>query len=389
MRRLPLRSPPRMRGKAKNRCRSCPLTRITPACAGKRSSHAPRACMYRDHPRVCGEKPVTLTSNGHIQGSPPRMRGKVAGVCACNVVQGITPAYAGKSKVFKNLIPTYEDHPRVCGEKCAFSFWSLFLLGSPPRMRGKGRCHHPVIFVDRITPAYAGKSLVIFTVVSFPQDHPRVCGEKKRLASCAQQAEGSPPRVRGKAIRIIRLSKRTGITPACAGKSSELTQRSGTNGDHPRVCGEKHKLTHDPVREGGSPPRVRGKVHLLTRFTPICRITPACAGKSNARPSPCGAGRDHPRVCGEKSTQPVHRDIIVGSPPRVRGKDLCDVVLRQQAGITPACAGKRLKRSHSIGHFSCILCLFHSVLHRASVSGGSRAGPCAPPCLPAQNAVPV
>jgi len=28
-------------------------------------------------------------------------------------------------------------------------------------------------------------------------------------------------------------------------------------------------------------------------------------------------------------------------------------------------------------------------LHRASVSGGSRAGPCAPPCLPAQNAVPV
>ena len=58
-------------------------------------------------------------------------------------------------------------------------------------------------------------------------------------------------------------------------------------------------------------------------------------------------------------------------------------------GITPAYAGKRLKRSHSIGHFSCILRLFHSVLHRASASGGSRAGPCAPPCLPAQNAVPV
>jgi len=28
-------------------------------------------------------------------------------------------------------------------------------------------------------------------------------------------------------------------------------------------------------------------------------------------------------------------------------------------------------------------------LHRASVSGGSRAGPRAPPCLPAQNTVPV
>ena len=56
MRRSPLRSPPRMRGKAKNRCRSCPLTRITPACAGKRTCTATRRCGNGNHPRVCGEK---------------------------------------------------------------------------------------------------------------------------------------------------------------------------------------------------------------------------------------------------------------------------------------------------------------------------------------------
>ena len=31
-----------------------------------------------------------------------------------------------------------------------------------------------------------------------------------------------------------------------------------------------------------------------------------------------------------------------GSPPRVRGKDLCDVVLGQKAGITPRVCGEKL-----------------------------------------------
>ena len=50
-------------------------------------------------------------------GSPPRMRGKVSGQRRFYGKAGITPAYAGKSKVF--LLSGYEvgDHPRVCGEK--------------------------------------------------------------------------------------------------------------------------------------------------------------------------------------------------------------------------------------------------------------------------------
>ena len=30
---------------------------------------------------------------------------------------GITPAYAGKSMYSTIFIPLYKDHPRVCGEK--------------------------------------------------------------------------------------------------------------------------------------------------------------------------------------------------------------------------------------------------------------------------------
>ena len=200
---------------------------------------------------------------------------------------------------------------------------------------------------------------------------------------------GSPPRVRGKAIGIVRDAEGDGITPACAGKSSARHWKRPATRDHPRVCGEKGKKPSQVTLEKGSPPRVRGKV--LHQRPELCShgITPACAGKRH----PCKVYRvavqDHPRVCGEKIITRARLTMWAGSPPRVRGKDCACHCLLLPYGITPACAGKRLKRSHSIGHFSCILCLFHSVLHRASVSGGSRAGPCAPPCLPAQNAVPV
>ena len=159
--------------------------------------------------------------------------------------------------------------------------------------------------------------------------------------------------------------------------------------DHPRVCGEKVSSTPAKAVAAGSPPRVRGKETRHFRLLLPSGITPACAGKRPFTPPPFCIVRDHPRVCGEKTELGRKNEQYQGSPPRVRGKAAFRRILESLRGITPACAGKRLKRSHSIGHFSYILCLFHSVLHRASASGGSRAGPCAPPCLPAQNAVPV
>ena len=159
--------------------------------------------------------------------------------------------------------------------------------------------------------------------------------------------------------------------------------------DHPRVCGEKHMIENSSEIPLGSPPRVRGKAFAADALDAAAGITPACAGKRSLPSEKRNPVGDHPRVCGEKDTAGSLDAVRVGSPPRVRGKDSESGSQSGTNGITPACAGKRLKRSHSIGHFSCILCLFHSVLHRASVSGGSRAGPCAPPCLPAQNAVPV
>ena len=70
----------------------------------------------------------------------------------------ITPAYAGKS--FSVRIPEYHraDHPRLCGEKRVSILMQKFEMGSPPPMRGKGCPRLDTCDIGRITPAYAGKS---------------------------------------------------------------------------------------------------------------------------------------------------------------------------------------------------------------------------------------
>ena len=180
-----------------------------------------------------------------------------------------------------------------------------------------------------------------------------------------------------------------GITPAYAGKRRRRRSISSVSRDHPRVCGEKGLLGDPAAPCRGSPPRMRGKGSSSGFQLRLLGITPAYAGKRQGLSALFVHIWDHPRVCGEKDLAGQQGSVRWGSPPRMRGKDLRHRHPAADGGITPAYAGKRLKRSHRIGHFSCILCLFHSVLHRASASGGSRAGPCAPPCLPAQNAVPV
>ena len=66
-----------------------------------------------------------------------------------------------------------------------------------------------------------------------------MCGEKSEASMRKSAEEGSPPRVRGKDIYYKPISKDSGITPACAGKSPCQRPVNHSRKDHPRVCGEK------------------------------------------------------------------------------------------------------------------------------------------------------
>ena len=86
------------------------------------------------------------------------MRGKAACATPTDRITGITPAYAGKSRHEWGVYRANQDHPRLCGEKFKIAFVRFALSGSPPPMRGKAKRRVQYQHGKRITPAYAGKS---------------------------------------------------------------------------------------------------------------------------------------------------------------------------------------------------------------------------------------
>ena len=169
---------PRMRGKELNTVLFIVSDGITPAYAGKSQRRRFPRLTQRDHPRVCGEKPIAKQVKSGVVGSPPRMRGKAHTALPSSLHR--------------------KDHPRVCGEKAAQGEYAVRQTGSPPRMRGKV-CLLKVFFsLFGITPAYAGKRKLLDEIWRTKRDHPRVCGEKPQDYIGYQLAAGSPPRMRGK-----------------------------------------------------------------------------------------------------------------------------------------------------------------------------------------------
>ncbi len=147
-----------------------------------------------------------------------------------------------------------------------------------------------------------------------------MCGEKKKSHATAVGQKGSPPHVRGKGSRFLRMSQLSGITPACAGKSVLGGQPQILIRDHPRMCGEKCTGWTATNFNQGSPPHVRGKVSVAQCCFNSPGITPACAGKRIPGAKSKIEFRDHPRMCGEKKGKIKSIFLYRGSPPQERGK---------------------------------------------------------------------
>ena len=146
--------------------------------------------------------------------------------------------------------------------------------------------------------------------------------------------------MRGKRRRATGSRARSGITPACAGKTRPSCSVHWKKRDHPRVCGENAMASAISGTTLGSPPRVRGKQRRCRLSRDSYGITPACAGKTKEVLERPLQGKDHPRVCGENQKETLSMISLIGSPPRVRGKLRLNAFVVNRAGITPACAGK-------------------------------------------------
>ena len=257
-------SPPQVRGKLPVVFTVFQCAGITPAGAGKTRSSSKPSIRRRDHPRRCGENSYAVTRFSSMLGSPPQVRGKL------DRCMGAAAAR--------------RDHPRRCGENFAAFPSAARTSGSPPQVRGKplsASTHHRVY---RITPAGAGKTLLLLLKLSACRDHPRRCGENFYASVVLAFASGSPPQVRGKP----------------GGGSGP----GDTIGDHPRRCGENCRPRRIRFFGRGSPPQVRGKLRSIPERGAYLRITPAGAGKTRPSHHRRRAREDHPRRCGENRNMP-------------------------------------------------------------------------------------
>ena len=153
-------------------------------------------------------------------GSPPRARGEVSLLLAPTQLWRITPACAGRSRRIRLCGKRGQDHPRVRGEKVSPSKLTNPLIGSPPRARGEESFSQKQINRAGITPACAGRRYGRQTVRTSSRDHPRVRGEKSLPPDMLPSRMGSPPRARGEVAGRTGAVALSGITPACAGRST-------------------------------------------------------------------------------------------------------------------------------------------------------------------------
>ena len=126
--------------------------------------------------------------------------------------------------------------------------------------------------------------------------------------------------MRGKqAHRGIYSEKHRNI-PAYAGKTRRRQSVASSSKEHPRVCGENSSDLDIQGIPPGTSPRMRGKRQRLTTI----RL---------AKP-------EHPRVCGENGGLPRPVGDQSGTSPRMRGKPGWDGHRNSSRRNIPAYAGK-------------------------------------------------
>ena len=192
-------------------------------------------------------------------------------------------------------------------------------LGSSPRMRGTHGQHFNQFHVLGIIPAYAGNTRSALAWHTSMRDHPRVCGEHLFEDRKRILERGSSPRMRGTLKRVHACGGLRGIIPAYAGNTVLTTRNTRSRRDHPRVCGEHSTDEIEKAASMGSSPRMRGT--LPQRHLPHggIGIIPAYAGNTNVLWHFCFIPKDHPRVCGEHIFQFTRVHFHAGSSPRMRG----------------------------------------------------------------------
>ena len=191
---------------------------------------------------MCGEHPYTGNEDTVAWGSSPHVRGTRHFGQVDALLPGIIPACAGNTSAPCRARPSARDHPRMCGEHRGEAPPRGVDLGSSPQVRGTPSGTLPTAHGTGIIPACAGNTVQTDAYIGSDGDHPRMCGEHSGAPNCMATRMGSSPHVRGTRMTELPLHRLHGIIPACAGNTERPAEPCAGGGDHPRMCGEQQMI---------------------------------------------------------------------------------------------------------------------------------------------------
>ena len=187
---------------------------------------------------MCGENCVIWSASSFLCGTSPRVWGKLNVASWDSKETRNIPTCVGKTFSDQAGQSCISEHPHVCGENHLQTKFLLFLQGTSPRVWGKLRDRFNWLGVLRNIPTCVGKtSRRTFSLTVLPE-HPHVCGENQRQSSRCLPFPGTSPRVWGKHIILTFLCVFVRNIPTCVGKTSCRWTSQKQDSEHPHVCGE-------------------------------------------------------------------------------------------------------------------------------------------------------
>ena len=171
------------------------------------------------------------------QGLSPRVRGNRRPMeQAAGHIRSI-PACAGEPPTLLTYGPSIGVYPRVCGGTTSCNLTPTPVSGLSPRVRGNPLYEIVLRCGERSIPACAGEPSTLATSADSIWVYPRVCGGTAFFGSLLQHAHGLSPRVRGNRGHEVRIGRRRGSIPACAGEPIRRQRPRTRPWVYPRVCG--------------------------------------------------------------------------------------------------------------------------------------------------------
>ena len=283
------------------RSRSC-SRRFIPACAGNAARRHPVRPRRPVHPRMRGERAELNQKLGHAAGSSPHARGTHSMDASVDRHHRFIPACAGNAREQCRRGRLRSVHPRMRGERALTIGGAVLAAGSSPHARGTRLRRDRAALVARFIPACAGNARRTACCPGSEPVHPRMRGERRAERGRTGSLGGSSPHARGTHDFRSGSLVSTRFIPACAGNACPSAWTRRGRPVHPRMRGERPRAPGSRVPPDGSSPHARGTlIDIELEPTPV-RFIPACAGNAQATNQCPHCRAVHPRMRGERTS---------------------------------------------------------------------------------------